>query len=69
VKALAGASSSAELERILRQLPIRWYLAHPGAALAWPSEVLATPAFEAAGFRVYDLAPFAAPQKGERGGE
>jgi hypothetical protein len=49
----AEAAVHAEAQR----LGIRWFLARPGQALAWPPEIALHPAFAMDGYRVYGFEP------------
>jgi len=40
-----------------QRLGIRWFLARPGQALAWPPEIVEHPAFAKDGYRVYGFEP------------
>jgi len=40
-----------------QRLGIRWFLARPGQALAWPAEIIEHPAFAKDGYRVYGFEP------------
>ncbi|MFO1322699.1 MAG: hypothetical protein U1F15_01400 [Burkholderiales bacterium] len=44
------------IRRFAAERGIAWYLLRPTTAVAWPSEILAAPAFECGGFRVYRFA-------------
>jgi hypothetical protein len=49
----AEAAVRAEAQR----LGIRWFLARPGQALAWPAEIALHPAFAKDGYRLYGFEP------------
>jgi hypothetical protein len=55
LRRLRTATTNSELRELAKQTGIGWYVAHPAEKLDWPSEILARPAFEANGYRVYDL--------------
>jgi hypothetical protein len=56
LKQLEQASTLAELRSSAEITGIRWYVLRPGGRVAWPATFFEHPAFEADGFRVYDLA-------------
>ncbi|HEY4357717.1 MAG TPA: hypothetical protein VGN16_18330 [Acidobacteriaceae bacterium] len=53
---MRAAQSASDLQRFVKMTGIRWYIARPDEALAWPKNLLEHPAFASSGFRVYDLA-------------
>jgi hypothetical protein len=55
LEAMKGFTAREQLAAFARQTGIRWYVLHPGDAVAWPADVLDRPAFADRGFRVYDL--------------
>ncbi len=55
LEALKQARTAAELRAGVQATGIRWYLQRPGACVAWPPELRDRSAFEADGYRVYDL--------------
>jgi hypothetical protein len=52
---MRAARTRAEVRQWATETGIRWYVAGPGEKLDWPDELLARPAFQADGYRVYDL--------------
>jgi hypothetical protein len=54
------ATTRDELGEFARRTGVRWFVLHPTSEVAWPKDLLAAPAFENRGFRVYDLSALAA---------
>ncbi|MGE0534739.1 MAG: hypothetical protein AB7O68_07170 [Pirellulales bacterium] len=52
---LLAATTTAALHDYQRRTGVRWFVLRPETAAAWPAEVLARPAFESYGYRVYDF--------------
>ena len=52
---LQQANNIPDLQRLVRETGIRWYVTHPDDPNVWPSEFRDQPAFESSGYRVYDL--------------
>ncbi len=50
-----GESTSAEVIRFARDRRIRWLLVHPESQLHWPTSLQSQAAWQAGGYRVYDL--------------
>lgn len=46
-------TDAAAIRRFAAERGIAWYLLRPTTAVAWPTQILAAPAFECGGFRVY----------------
>jgi hypothetical protein len=55
IRRIGASTSRIELDDLANQTGIRWYVAHADEKLGWPDEILTHPAFQAAGYRVYDL--------------
>jgi hypothetical protein len=55
LKKLQQVTNIPDLQRSVRETGIRWYVAHPDDPNAWPAEFRDQPAFESAGYRVYDM--------------
>jgi hypothetical protein len=51
--ALRRMSDAAEIRRFATDRRIAWYLLRPETEVAWPDSIVATPAFECDGYRVY----------------
>ncbi|MBX9789386.1 MAG: hypothetical protein K2Y37_10765 [Pirellulales bacterium] len=54
-QALLDGTSITSLADYHRRTGVRWFVLHPESRAAWPAEILAQPAFESYGYRVYDL--------------
>jgi hypothetical protein len=65
LEAMKAFTTREQLTDFALQTGIRWYVLHPGDAVAWPADVLDCPAFADRGFRVYDLQ---AVRRGPRAG-
>jgi hypothetical protein len=48
-------TSADRIVQFARDRQIRWLLVHPESELDWPASLLSRPAFEAGGYRVYDM--------------
>ena len=55
LRALVRADTEEELQLVVADLPIRWYLLRPGKVVSWPTAVESQPAFQCGEYRVYDL--------------
>lgn len=55
LEALQHATTTSDLQRMVRETGIRWYVLHPGDSVGWPAEFRDQPQFESNGYRVYDM--------------
>jgi hypothetical protein len=53
VDALRLLDDASEIAVATRRMKIRWFLLQPGDSVSWPESILAHPAFESAGYRIY----------------
>jgi hypothetical protein len=55
LRSFQQARNIPDLQRLVRETGIRWYVVHPDDSNLWPAEFRDHPAFESNGYRVYDM--------------